>query len=49
MPQSPASPVCDCTHEIIVQGKLTVDIINDDGFIVGIFAVDATSVKAAKR
>ena len=35
--------------EIIVQGKLTVDVVKDDGFIVGIFAVETTSVKPAPK
>jgi hypothetical protein len=35
--------------EIIVQGKLTVDVVKDDGFIVSIFAVETTSVKPAPK
>jgi hypothetical protein len=35
--------------EIIVQGKLTVDVVKDDGFIVGIFAVETSSVKPAPK
>jgi hypothetical protein len=35
--------------EIVVEGKLTVDVMKDDGFIVGIFAVDTTSVKPAAK
>jgi hypothetical protein len=35
--------------EIIVQGKLTVDVVKDDGFIVGIFALETTSVKPAPK
>ena len=35
--------------EILVEGKLTVDVMKDDGFVVGIFAVDATSVKPAAK
>jgi hypothetical protein len=35
--------------EIIVQGKLTVDVVKDDGFIVGIFSVETTSVKPAPK
>jgi hypothetical protein len=46
---TPGKSVDYCPNEIIVQGKLTVDIMKDDGFIVGIFAVDATSVKPASK
>jgi hypothetical protein len=35
--------------EIIVEGKLTVDVVKDDGFIVGIFSVETTSVKPAPK
>ena len=35
--------------EIVVEGKLTVDVMKDDGFIVGIFAIDTTSVKPAAK
>ena len=35
--------------EIVVEGKLKVDVIKDDGFIVGIFALDTTSVKPAAK
>ncbi len=35
--------------EIIVQGKLTVDVVKDDGFIVGIFALETSSVKPAPK
>ena len=35
--------------EIVVEGKLKVDVIKDDGFIVGIFAIDTTSVKPAAK
>jgi hypothetical protein len=35
--------------EIIVTGKLTVDVVKDDGFIVGIFAVETSSVKPAPK
>ena len=35
--------------EIIVEGKLTVDVMKDDGFVVGIFALDTTSVKPAAK
>jgi hypothetical protein len=35
--------------EIIVQGKLTVDVVKDDGFIVGIFAIETSSVKPAPK
>jgi hypothetical protein len=38
-----------CADEITVQGKLTVAIMKDDGFIVGIFAVETTSVKPAPK
>jgi len=40
-------PVKYDPDEIIVQGKLTVDLIKDDGFIVAIFAVDNATVKRA--
>jgi hypothetical protein len=35
--------------EIIVTGKLTVDVVKDDGFIVSIFAVETSSVKPAPK
>jgi hypothetical protein len=35
--------------EIIVQGKLTVEVQKDDGFIVGIFALETSSVKPAPK
>ena len=35
--------------EIVVEGKLKVDVMKDDGFIVGIFAIDTTSVKPAAK
>ena len=35
--------------EIIVEGKLDVKVMKDDGFVVGIFAVDAGSVKPAAK
>lgn len=35
--------------EIIVEGKLTVQVVKDDGFIVGIFAVETSSVKPAPK
>lgn len=35
--------------EIIVEGKLTVSVMKDDGFVVGIFAIDTTSVKPAAK
>ncbi len=35
--------------EIIVQGKLSVEVQKDDGFIVGIFALETTSVKPAPK
>jgi hypothetical protein len=38
-----------CGDEIVVEGKLTVDLIKDDGFITGIFAVETTSVKPAAK
>jgi hypothetical protein len=38
-----------CSDEIVVEGKLTVDLIKDDGFITGIFAVETTSVKPAAK
>ena len=36
-------------EEIVVQGKLTVGIIKDDGFIVGIFSVDNADVQPAPK
>ncbi len=35
--------------EIIVEGKLTVDVVKDDGFVVGIFSVQTSSVKPAAK
>jgi len=35
--------------EIIVEGKLTVDTVKDDGFIVGIFSIETSSVKPAPK
>ena len=35
--------------EIVVQGKLTVEVQKDDGFIVGIFALETSSVKPAPK
>ena len=35
--------------EIVVEGKLNVDVMKDDGFIVGIFSVETTSVKPAAK
>ena len=35
--------------EIIVQVKLTVDVVKDDGFIVSIFAIETSSVKPAPK
>jgi hypothetical protein len=35
--------------EIIVQGKLTVEVQKDDGFIVAIFSMEASSVKPAPK
>jgi hypothetical protein len=32
-------------NEIIVQGKLTVGIVKDEGYIISVFALDAVSVK----
>jgi hypothetical protein len=34
-----------CSDQIIIEGKLTVDVIKDDDFVTGIFAVDVASVK----
>jgi len=45
----PGKSVHYSADEIIVQGKLTVDIMKGDGFIVSIFAVDATSVNPAAK
>jgi hypothetical protein len=36
-----------CGDEIVVEGKLTVGIMREDGFITGIFALETTSVKPA--
>jgi hypothetical protein len=38
-----------CSDEIIVEGKLAVGPIKDDGYITGIFAVETTSVKPAAK
>ncbi len=35
--------------EIVVEGKLNVDVMKDDGFVVGIFSVETTSVKPATK
>jgi hypothetical protein len=35
--------------EIVVEGKLNVDVMKDDGFVVGIFSVETTSVKPAAK
>ena len=35
--------------EIVVEGKLTVDVMKDDGFVVGIFAIETSSVKPAAK
>lgn len=35
--------------EIVVEGKLNVEVMKDDGFIVGIFAIQTTSVKPAAK
>ena len=35
--------------EITVEGKITVETVKDDGFIVGIFSLDAASVKSATK
>jgi hypothetical protein len=35
--------------EIIVQGKLTVEVTKDDGYIVSIFSVETSSVKPAPK
>ncbi len=35
--------------EIVVEGKLNVDVMKDDGFVVGIFAVETSSVKPATK
>jgi hypothetical protein len=35
--------------EIVVEGKLNVAVMKDDGFVVGIFAIDTTSVKPAAK
>ena len=35
--------------EIVVEGKLNVDVMKDDGFVVGIFSVETTSVKPAPK
>ena len=35
--------------EIVVEGTLHVDVMKDDGFVVGIFSVDTTSVKPATK
>ena len=35
--------------EIIVQGKLSVDIVKDDGYIVSIFSIETSSVKPAPK
>ena len=35
--------------EIVVEGKLNVDVMKDDGFIVGIFSVQTSSVKPAPK
>jgi hypothetical protein len=34
-----------CSDQIVVEGKLTVDVIKDDDFVTGIFAIEPTSVK----
>jgi hypothetical protein len=38
-----------CSEEIVVEGKLSVGAIKDDGYITGIFAVETTSVKPAAK
>ena len=35
--------------EIVVEGKLIVDVVKDDGFVVGVFSLDTTSVKPAAK
>jgi hypothetical protein len=45
----PGKSVEYCPDEIVVQGKLTVAILKDDGFIVGIFAVDGASTRPATK
>ena len=35
--------------EIVVEGKLKVEVMKDDGFVVGIFSVETTSVKPAAK
>ena len=38
-----------CPDEIVIQGRLKVGIVKDDGFIVQAFGVDAASVKPAAK
>ena len=37
------------SDEIVVQGKLTVDVVKDEGYIVSIFALETTSVKPVAK
>ncbi len=42
-------PIAYYPDELVVEGKLAVEAIRDEGFIVGIFAVDAASVRPAAK